>query len=100
MDERLGDVTVFQAQMMVAKDFVNVMRDQGFKTFAEMRKSFCWNTKDVKREIDDILWTLTSDLYVDELDGTMVLSLSYGGGVYYRDFVRGVYSLVRYLMSR
>lgn len=56
----------------VANEFCKLMKEEGFDSFAEMKRTYCWESKDIKEEI--IAYTDELDLcYIDECDGTLVI---------------------------
>lgn len=58
---------------IVACAFQQTMKEEGFETFAEMKKCYMWTPEDIKEEVDDIIRDATfEDAYIDELDGTLV----------------------------
>lgn len=58
----------------VAEEFAKDMKEFGFDTFNEMCHSYWWDSNDIKKEVDEILISLTNgEAYVDDLDGTEVI---------------------------
>ena len=58
---------------IVAKDFFETMKAEGFRTFAEMKRCYWWTTQDIKEEVDYIIRQTGEDAYIDELDGSLVI---------------------------
>ena len=56
-------MTFEQLAQEVAKDFNEVIREQGFGTFARMKKSYCWDAQDVKEEVEETISALASKRY-------------------------------------
>lgn len=40
---------------LVADDFKHTMEDHGFETFAEMKRCYMWDARDIKEEVDSIV---------------------------------------------
>ena len=83
-------MTIRNAEVLVAKDFVEFMQENGFFSFKEMRQCFKWDSQDIKEEVDAALRDLTKGEYcVDELDGSMVVGN--GDLISYGAFMKAVY---------
>ena len=48
-------LTIEELAKIVAKDFLQTMKQEGFETFAEMKKTYWWTTADIKEEVDYII---------------------------------------------
>lgn len=48
---------------LVSKDFQKTMDNEGFETFREMRKCYCWNMQDIKAEVYSIITELSEEYW-------------------------------------
>ena len=53
---------------LVADDFRKTMYEEGFKTFNEMKKCYCWDARDIKEEVD---YTITK--YANETGASVYM---------------------------
>lgn len=47
----------------VADCFKSTMDEEGFETFDEMRRCYCWEAIDIKEEVDAIIREISADEY-------------------------------------
>jgi hypothetical protein len=45
---------------LVADDFSRTMKENGFETFAEMKKCYMWDANDIKEEVDSIVCEISA----------------------------------------
>lgn len=85
----MTDISV--AVKLVADDFKATMIEEGFETFADMKKCYWWTSEDIKEEVDAILRLAESDWGID-IDGDVN-----NGGEYisYKSFMSKVYSAIK-----
>ncbi len=80
---------------LVAGDFRETMKTEGFETFTEMAQCYWWDTNDVKDEVDYILRDATNgEAYLDECDRTEVI-IGQGASLPYREFSRMWHSALK-----
>ena len=66
-------VKTFEAAAdFVARDFAKIMKEEGFETFREMQKCYCWEPEDIR---DEIMYTLeeTEDCWMYDDGSTVVI---------------------------
>lgn len=64
-------MTFEKLAQMVADDFNETVNEFGFDSFKEMAKCYCWDSADIKEEVDGIIRAIGA--YIDELDGSLVI---------------------------
>lgn len=57
------NMTFEKLAVYVANDFRKTMQEEGFTTFAEMKKCYMWDADDIKTEIYDIITEYAKEQY-------------------------------------
>lgn len=86
-------MTIVEAQRKIANEFLTEVKDGDFETFEEMRDCYWWTSKDIKEEVRYML--KDTGWFIDDFEGTDVMSISSGESISYRSFIAGVYKLMK-----
>ena len=92
--------TLNNAVELVAKSFVDTMKEEGFETFAEMKSCYDWSSEDIKSEVRYVLnlnATGEDDCYLSD-DDTEILNCVDIEEISYRKFMSMVYGVIKELM--
>lgn len=91
--------TVQDIVRIVANEFADMMRDDGFETFKEMRECYWWDTQDIADEVKAIMGGLETGWYIDEEDGKDVINQELGIVMPYKKFIAAVYKDIKVVMN-
>lgn len=69
-------MTIEALAMKVSEYFKNVMKEEGFDTFTEMKECYWWTSEDIKAEVSAVITEVANELGVADMylydDGTVV----------------------------
>lgn len=83
------NLTMDQLAQAVADYFLDVMKEEEFDTFDEMKQCYWWTPEDIKDEVDAVLRDVSNEsAYIDELDRSEVFSGQGSESIPYRQFSR------------
>lgn len=83
---------------LVADDFCNTIEKEGFETFSEMKKCYCWDAQDIKDEVRSIVDDLSKVYWEKEkvsffmADDSSFLEIGVCEEMSWREFKKLVFS--------
>ena len=61
-------MNIDQLAKLVADDFKETMKENGFESFEEMKKCYWWTAQDIREEISDIAQILLNEEYNKDIE--------------------------------
>lgn len=89
-------MTIKELARLVSDDFQKTMNEEGFETFNEMRRCYCWETQDIKEEVSSIINEISAKVWEERKETVFMYDdystvIADGEDMSWRDFKKLIF---------